>query len=112
MSLNKSIGRRDVMITINRLEVVKDPGGGTESSFVKYWETWAEVREIRATRVAENYQDRLKKVFALKVRYRSDKTVTSDMRIIIKGKDYAIDGIDNIEDANTHLEIIAVASKV
>ncbi len=112
MALNTQIGRRRQMILIKRLEIIKDEGGGSDSEFVDYWKTWAEVKEVRATRVAESYQDRLKKVYSVKIRYRKDKVVSSDMRIIIKGKDYAIDGDENIDERDGFIEIIAVASKV
>ncbi|WP_265712296.1 phage head closure protein [Sphingobacterium sp. InxBP1] len=112
MALNTQIGRRRQIILIKRLEIIPDEGGGSDSTLVDYWKTWAEVKEVRATRVAESYQDRLKKVFSVKIRYRKDKVVSSDMRIVIKGKEYAIDGNENIDERDGYIEIIAVASKV
>ena len=104
--VNTSAGRRRERITIYKMEVVRDPGGGTDMVESKYWNTWAEVSQIRGSRVAETFQDSLKKVYSVRIRWRSDKKIDNAMKVEIRGVKTAIHSIDNTGLGDKFIELI------
>lgn len=106
MALNVGVGRRRERVSIYKNEVIRDPGGGTTTEETLYWDTWSFVKEVKGTRVAETFQDSLKKVYSVLVRYREDKELNSGMQVEIRGKKTTIESIDNIELQGKYIEII------
>ncbi|MCY4779494.1 phage head closure protein [Sphingobacterium sp. UT-1RO-CII-1] len=106
MALNVGAGRRRERISIYKNEVVRDLGGGTTTKETLYWDTWAWVKEIKGTRVAETFQDSLKKVYSVLIRYRDDKELNNAMQVEIRGKKTTIENIDNVELQGKYIEII------
>lgn len=106
MAVNVLVGRRRQRVIIYKNDVLRDAGGGTVVVKTIYWNTWAYIKEIKATRVAESFQDSLKKVYSVIIRYRNDKSINNAMQVEINGKLTAIDSIDNVELKGMHIELI------
>lgn len=69
-------------ITIVSYQDTDDGAGGSFPQEVTYWETSSTVRPIRAYRTLQSdSQEALKPEFEFKVRFRTDKFITFDMRI-------------------------------
>lgn len=102
----REAGKRRERVRIFRLEKVWDDGGGSDTVPVLYWDTWAEVEQIIGSRVAESFQDRLKQVYSLTIRHRSDKDLKDNMIVELRGKSTAIHTIDNEKFKDKFIELI------
>ncbi|MFD2597522.1 head-tail adaptor protein [Sphingobacterium corticis] len=100
------IGRRSEVVSIYRMERVRDEGGGTTTLPVLYWQTMADVQHVKASRVAQSFQDKLKKVLSIRFRYRSDKQLEGSMTAEVDGKKMAIHSIDTDTYRDRFVEII------
>lgn len=105
---SNEIGKRREQVTIYKVEVLRDPGGGTDTVESEYWKTWAYVYQIKGTRVAETFQDSLKKVYSVTLRWRSDKEIDNAMKVEIHGVKTAIHSIDNVGFGDKYIELITV----
>lgn len=102
----RDAGKRRERVKIFRIEKVWDDGGGSSTVPVLYWETWAEVIQIKGSRVAETFQDKLKHVYSLVIRYRNDKELKDNMLVEFRGKTTAIHTIDNEKFKDKFIELI------
>lgn len=103
------IGDKRERITIWRNQSVQVPGGGmSEPVEVLYWDTWAQVKPIKAKRTLDAFQVELKGGFELKVRYRKDKEVTKDMTVKFRGKNLVVHSVINEGEMDTELTIIGM----
>lgn len=105
---NRSVGKRRELITIYKAEVIRDEGGGTDTVDSVYWQTWAHVYQIKGSRVAETFQDSLKKVYSVTLRWRSDKEIDSAMKVGLFGIKTAIHSIDNVDFGDKYIELITI----
>ena len=102
----REAGKRSERIKIFRLEKIRDEGGGTDTIPVLYWSTWAEIEQVKGSRVAETFQDRLKQVYSIVVRFRNNKNIESNMLVEFRGKTTAIHTIDNERFKDKFIELI------
>lgn len=77
-------------ITIVKFEDVDDGAGGSIPVEVDYWETSAEVKQLKASRQLQANQETLKPAFSFTVRYRNDKFIDVDMQLKWRGQQFAI----------------------
>lgn len=73
---------------------VEDGAGGVEPFEDIYWETSANVIQVKARRSLESYQEKLKPVFKFEVRFRKDKVVIEDMIVKWRGQDFRINQVE------------------
>lgn len=102
----RDVGRRRGRVKIYRLTVVTDEGGGSDTVKELYWDTWAEIEQIKASRNAENFQDKLRQVYSVLIRWRGDKDLSDNMIVEFEGKSSAIHTIDNDRFGNKFIELI------
>lgn len=102
----RDAGKRSERVKIFQSDIVRDEGGGSTTVPVLFWETWAEIKQIKGSRVAESFQDKLKLVYSLILRYRSDKTLKDNMIVEFRGKTTAIHTIDNEKFKDKFIELI------
>ena len=79
---------------------IEDGAGGFDSSIVEncLLETLAEVKQIRATRTAENLQEKINSVFEIKIKMRACFEPIVDYTIRMRSEDFDIVSIDkNLE---------------
>jgi len=102
----RDVGKRRERVKIYRLEKIIDEGGGSDTVPVLYWETWAEISQIKVSRNAEVFQDKLRQIYSLVIRHRNDKTVSDNMIVEFKGKKTSIHTIDNEKFRDQFIELI------
>ena len=99
-------------ITIYHYEDIANDSAGTLPNLVPYWETNSEVKILKASRVLEANQEKLKPVVIFKIRYRTDKSVIADMSIKWRGEMFSV--IDTEVDYvyKEYVNITAIANKM
>jgi SPP1 family predicted phage head-tail adaptor len=99
-------------IRITHTPDIKDAGGGvTAGPKVIYWETFAEVTTIKNERNAQSYQTDLEEPKEFSLRFRADKTVTKNMLVEYKGKEYTIQSINDEGERKRELIIVGLTRK-
>lgn len=77
-------------ITIYSSDGVRNPYGGLDPANTIYWETSAEVKQLRSSRTVEANQQPLQQVFQFRVRYRMDKNIQNNMLLYWRGTWFSI----------------------
>lgn len=84
--LNKIVFKKDTL--------VPDGGGGFVSGgFSDVLETWAEIKQVKASRLAEHLQDKLKAVYEVRLRMRDGFDPMSYYSVEWRGKSYVINEV-------------------
>ena len=99
------IGKLDKRIIFQKYdESGIDAMGQTKMDWGNFKKVWANFRPIRgyeADEAARKFRE--EKAYKAIIRYRPD--ITSDMRILFKGRQFEIQSIVNVNEANYKLEI-------
>lgn len=77
------------ILILNKEKQIKGPGN-VDYAWLPYWQTMANKKPLKASRILEVFQNKLIPGFTLKFRSRIDKTITESMKIEIKGIRYTI----------------------
>lgn len=91
---------------------VDDGAGGTTTERVDYWQTSAEVKQMRSRRDVQANQDQLKPVTMFTMRDRKDKNVTTDMSLFYRGIEYSIQSAEPDNVRYEMLVIMAISTKL
>ena len=99
------IGKLDKRIIFQKYdESGTDAMGQTKMVWVNFKRVWANFRPVRGYETDEAARKfREEKTYKATVRYRPG--ITSDMRILFKGRQFEIKSIVNVNEANYKLEI-------
>lgn len=100
------VGKLNKRITFQRYEERRDELGQDSKGYVDYKTVWATVKPVKATEV--NFIGKLKPEVShrIYVRYRDD--ITSDMRIIYRGRELYLAGPPvDVDERHVLLEIQA-----
>ncbi len=87
-----------------------DDYGGVDPNNTIYWDTNAEVKQLRSSRTLEANQAPLKQVFSFKVRYRRDKNIQNDMLLKWRENWFIIQGYMPDVVYNDYVKFDAVAT--
>lgn len=93
-------GKRQEKIKFLSFALVSDGAGGwLDSAATLVLETWSSVKQIKASRVAENYTEAILSVYEFKLLKRAGFEPQSNYTIEWRGDKYEITGInENVED--------------
>lgn len=97
-------------IEIYKYEDTDDGAGGVIPGEVLYWSTQAQVLQLKASRLLEANQERLKPVFKFDVRFRDDKFLIEDMIIKWRGEVFRINQATFDYVYKSKIEILAIAT--
>ena len=102
-------GAYNQKIEIYKQENQPSPDGGSYPVDVLYWSTNANVTPIRAAKSLQAMQEVLKPAMLFIIRYRTDKQISPDMRILWRGEWFSLlsTEIDFIYKENNKLTAIA-----
>lgn len=99
-------GKYKHKITIYRVDITKDSQGLPQKTLVSVLTPFAYVKTTKGMTIIKNNSDFEKAYTRFTIRY--PKTVlTREMVIEFRGKTYTIEYLNNIDEANTELEIQA-----
>lgn len=87
-----------------------DGYGGTIPGEALFWSTYATVKPLKSSRDLEANQVVLKGGYEFLIRYRKDKTPSSNMTIHFKGRVFTIQGVVNIKQENREYSVIGMDS--
>ena len=99
-------GKYKHKIQIVKDTLTKDKDGFPIRTRSVILEPWAEVKTTRGFTLIVNNSDFEKAFTNFTIRY-PITTITRDMRILFNGKEYTIEYLNNINEANVELEIQA-----
>lgn len=89
-----------------------DGAGGNIYTEVIFWETSANVIQLKANRALESNQEKLKPVFKFEVRLRDDKVIIEDMICKWRGKDFKIISVEPDFVYKQKITFTAIANSV
>lgn len=99
-------GKYNKKIEIISIEQVVDSAGFKENKETVFYTTYAEVKTTRGYTLIQNDSDFEKAYTNFTIRY-PNVTITRDMHIRFNSKDYTIEYLNNVDEANVELEIQA-----
>lgn len=99
-------GKYNRRIVIYKIVQGKDADGFPENQEVEVLKTYADVRTLRGYTLIINDSDFEKAYTNFTIRYPLTE-ITRDMLIKFRGKDYTIEYLNNVDEANVELEIQA-----
>jgi len=105
-------GRLNQNIRFVRFEDTDDGAGGSYPVESTYWETSAEVKEIKAVKDLMALQEVLKSMISITVRYRDDKSIISDMQLYWRGQLFTVVRVEVDYIYKRFITVIAKASEM
>lgn len=104
-----TVGKLNKRITFIERGEILDEMGQAKQGFKDYKTVWATVKALRGGEYYEAQKIRPEMTYKVTTRYHAG--ITNDMRIRYNGKMLEILTVDNVDEANTMLEIQAVEYK-
>ena len=86
-------------------------GGGTSTIYTVVLTDWVEAKQLNSSRDQVEMQTMQKATYRFKLRCRNGFAPDKTMLVEYEGKDYTINGIDNIGERDRYWLITAVALK-
>ncbi len=101
-------GKYNHRIAIHQTEIIKDAQGFQKRSLINppILEPYAHIKTTRGMTIIANDSSFEKAYTNFTIRYPVTE-ITRDMRIMFRGKEYSIEYLNNIDEANVELEIQA-----
>lgn len=100
-------GKYDKRISIYQVQEVIDAQGFTTKQKVKILSPYAYVKTTRGYTLIANDTDFEKAYTNFTIRYPRNVEITRDMTIEFRGKEYTIQYLNNVDEADVELEIQA-----
>jgi SPP1 family predicted phage head-tail adaptor len=105
------IGDRRHKATFKSPVSISVGGGGSSTTYTPVLTDWVEVKQWNSTRDQVEQQTTLKTVYRFKVRVRAGFVPDKSMLVEYEGKDYTINGIEDINERGRYWLITAAALK-
>lgn len=99
-------GKYKFKITIVKPTITEDSAGFPVTTWETVIEPWAAVKTTKGYTLIANHSDFEKAFTNFTIRY-PVTTITRDMRILFKGKEYTIEYLNDIDELGIELEIQA-----
>lgn len=91
--------------------ITTDASGSRSAVEVSYWQTRAKVKPLSERRGLEAYQVILTQGYEFIIKYRADKTVLKDMKLVWNGLNLIIHEIHNVNNLNKEVRVIAMVNE-
>ena len=103
-------GKYNHRIAIHQTEVIKDSHGFQTIKLIDppVLEPYAHVKTTRGMTLIANNSGFERAYTNFTIRYPAMTEITRDMRIMFRGKEYFIEYLNNVDEANVELEIQAM----
>jgi SPP1 family predicted phage head-tail adaptor len=86
-------------------------GGGTSTTYNDVLTDWCQAKQYDSTREQVEQQTALKTVYRFTLRCRAGFVPDKSMLVVYEGKDYTINGVDEINERGRYWRITAAALK-
>lgn len=86
------------------------PGAGATTTYVPFLECWTRIEPLNSNRVFQDSQINLNDGFKFSIRFSTSFIIDKTMLVEYLGKDYTINGIQDVKARNRFLIITAITN--
>lgn len=102
------IGQMRHRITVEILNIVDQPGGGSSEEWQTELETWADVQPLNSKRVVINDKVDISTGYKIILRWADGRIMDKKRRIMYRGEIFGISGVTVVDAARRFYELICL----
>lgn len=104
-------GQMRQRITIQKLDETRGPTGGKALVWVSLCSAWVSIEPLKGSEYLSGKEVNAEITTRIRMRYRSDVTITAGMRVVYGGRQFVIDG-PPIDSYTRHRELQLMCREV